>query len=258
VRSALILAKKDIASYFHTWLGFVIFIFFFLVSGIFFSFLVLSYSRISIEAARNAYEGVQGIQMAHFVFGSFFLNMSGMLLFLTPLVSMRAIAEERKYQTLELLFTYPLSDFDITWGKYLGLLGVFCLLLVPTAGYVYLFHYLGGQMDWGPILMGYLGYFLLGSACLAFGLFISSLTENQVINAIVTFAGLLLFWSLDWAVNMVDPPWQQWLQALSPLSHYREFALGIMDLSHVVYFCFFTLYFLFLTLRSIETRNWKG
>ena len=258
MRNALILARKDIASYFHTWLGFLIFIFFFLVSGIFFSFLVLSYSRLSVEAARNAYEGVQGLQMAHFIFGSFFLNMSGMLILLTPLVSMRAIAEERKYQTLELLFTYPLSDFDIAWGKFLGLVGILLLLLIPTSGYVFLFRYLGGQMDWGPILMGYLGYFLLGCAYLSLGLFISSLTENQVINSIVTFASLLSLWALDWAANAVEPPWRQWVILLSPLSHFRDFALGILDLSHVVYFCFFTLYFLFLALRSIETRNWKG
>ncbi|HXV28216.1 MAG TPA: ABC transporter permease [bacterium] len=256
--NAFILARKDTASYFHTWLGFIIFIFFYLVAGIFFSFLMLSYSRISVEAARNAYEGVQGLQMAHFIFGSFFLNMSGMLLLLTPLLAMRAIAEERKFQTLELLFTYPLSDFDITLGKFLGLVNIFLLLLLPTAGFVFLFHYLGGQMDWGPIAMGYLGFFLLGCAYLALGLFISSLTENQVINTVITFAALVSLWALDWLANAVNPPWRQWLIGLSPLSHYRDFALGILDLSHVVYFCFFTLYFLFLTLRSIETRNWKG
>jgi ABC-2 type transport system permease protein len=258
MKNSFLLARKDIASYFHSWLGVLIFIFFFVIAGIFFSLLVLSYARISVEAARNTYEGIQGLNVTHFVFGSFFLNMSVILIFLVPLVSMRAFSEERKHQTLELLFTYPFSDFDIVWGKFLGLVGFFALLLLPTFGYLLLLYWLGATLDWGPILLGYLGFCLLGSTYLSVGLCVSSLTENQVISASVTFGCLILFWSLDWATGVAAEPWSQWISAISPLGHYREFALGILDLSRLVFFCFFLLYFLFLTLRSIEARNWKG
>jgi len=258
MKNAFILARKDIASYFHSWLGVLVFIFFFLTAGIFYSFLVLGYARLSVEAAHNAYEGVQGLKITHFVFGSFFLNMSIFLMFLVPLVSMRAFSEERKNQTLELLFTYPFSDFDIVCGKFLGLVGFFVLLLSPTVGYVFLLKGLGAKLDWSTVLLGYAGFSLLATAYLSLGLFVSSLTDNQVISAIVTFGCLVLLWIFDWGSAVSEGSVSQWLVALSPVAHYREFTAGILDLSHVVYFCFFSLYFLFLTLRSIETRNWKG
>lgn len=258
MRNAFAIARKDLASYFNSWTGVIIFVFFFLMMGTFFILLLLNYSRISFDAARNTYEGVKGLGLTRFVFSSFFLNAGALLIFLVPLLSMRSIAEERKMQTLELLYTYPFSDFEIVWGKYLGMVWLFELLLLPTIAYLGVVHWLGGSLDWGPIAIGYLGFWLLGSAYLALGLFVSSLTESQVLSAIVSFACLIVFWILDWVVGVSDGWIAHFFAALSPLTHYREFTLGIIDLSHVVYFFFFHFYFLFLTLRSIETRNWKG
>lgn len=258
MRNAFVLARKDFAAYFTSWSGVVIFVFFFVLSGIFFSFLLLNYSKISFDAARTAYQNVQGLGLTRFVFGSFFLNLGALLIFLVPIFSMHAIAEERKMETLELLYTYPVSDFEIVWGKFLGMVWFFEFLLLPTLLYLGFVHWVGGQIDWGPVLVGYLGFWLLGNAYLSLGLFISSLTESQVVSAIVTFSCLIIFWILDWISGLVDGYWAHFFRALSPLAHYREFTLGILDLSNLVYFVFFNLYFLFLTLRSIETRNWKG
>lgn len=255
---ALTLAKKDLGSYFRSWTSILIFVFFYLLAGTFFCFLVLNYSKISFDAARTSYDSVQGLGLTRFVFSSFFLNLGALLIFLIPLFSMRSFAEERKTQTLELLYTYPFSDFEIVWGKFLGLVWFFELLMLPTVSYIFILKWLGGTLDWGPIVMGYLGFWLLGNAYLALGLFISSLTESQVFSAIATFAVLILFWILDWVAGATDGYWAHFFGALSPLRHYREFSLGILDLSNVVYFFFFHLYFLFLTMRSIETRNWKG
>ena len=258
MKNAFVLAKKDMGSYFKTWTGAVIMAFFLLVSGIFFSVLVLSYAKISLNAARNAYEGVQGLGLTRFVFSSFFLNLGAVLIFLVPFLCMRSFAEERKQETLELLYTYPLSDFEIVWGKFLGLVWFFELLLLPTLLYIVLIHWLGGTLDWGPILTGYLGFWLLANAYFSLGLFISSVTGSPVLSAIATFFTLVIFWVLDWITGIADGSLAQFLSALSPLDHYQEFALGVLDLSNTVYFVFFILYFLFLTLRSIETRNWKG
>jgi ABC-2 type transport system permease protein len=266
MKNALVLARKDAASYFHTWLGVFIFAFFYLITGIFISLLVTGYARLSVTvsggeavvADGGGYQAFAGLNLTRFVFGSFFLNMSVLLIFLVPLVSMRAFAEERRQETLELLFTYPFSDFDIVWGKFLGLVWIFELLFLPTAAYLLLVRWLGGHFDWGPVLTSYLGFWLLGNAFLSLGLFISSLTVNQVVSAVVTFGCLILFWILDWVAGLTDGTLARFLMVLSPLSHYREFTMGILDLQHIVYFCFFHFYFLFLTLRSIETRNWKG
>jgi len=156
---SFIIARKDISSYFYSWLGILIFVFFFLMTGILFSMLVTSYSRISAEAIRDGYQGIEGLRMTHFVFGSFFLNLGLVMMFLLPLVSMKCFSEERNQQTLELLFTYPISDFDIVWGKFLGLVWFIILLLFPTLGYLYLFQWLGGTLDLGPIFCGYLAFF---------------------------------------------------------------------------------------------------
>lgn len=258
MKNALVLAKKDFLSYFNSWTGSLVAVFFLLITGIFFSVLVLSYAKISLNAARNAYEGVQGLGLTRFVFSSFFLNMGSVLIFLVPFLSMRAFAEERRQDTLELLYTYPLSDFEIVWGKFLGLVWFFEALLASTIFYFFVAYALGGQLDWGPVISGYLGFWFLSNAYFSLGLFISSISSTPVISAIASFASLIVFWVLEWITGIADGKAAKFLAALSPLDHYQEFALGVVDLSNVVFFIFFNLFFLFLTLRSIETRNWKG
>lgn len=257
MKNAFQLAFKDFISCFHNWLGVLIFTFFYLIIGLFYVLFVLSYSRLSSEAAQQGYQAMEGIEMTQFVFGSFFLNLAVVLIFFIPLIAMRSFTEERRYHTLEIIFSYPLSDFDIVFGKFFGLILFLVSLILPTAGYLILFSSFGGYLDWGVLMSGYLGFLLLGSAFLSLGLFVSSLTENQVVSAIGTFGLLVLLWALDWASGVSDGKISQFLTEFSPLAHYREFALGVLDLSDVVYFLFFILYFLFLTLRSIEMRHWK-
>ncbi|MDP3921119.1 MAG: ABC transporter permease subunit [Candidatus Omnitrophota bacterium] len=258
MRRALVIARKEATSFFRSWSGTLIFAFFFLIAGIFFSLLLLSYAKLSFEASKTAYQGLEGIGLTRFVFGSFFLNFSMVLIFLVPILSMRTFSEERKTRTLELLFTYPLSDFDIVWGKFLGLVWIMEALLLPTLVYLGLIHWMGLTFDWGPVLMGYLGFWLLANAYLSLGLFVSSLTDSQVTSAMISFACLMVFWMFEWVAGVADGTVGQVFVALSPLSRYRNFTLGILDLSDIVYFCFFHFFFLFLTMRSVETRNWKG
>ena len=252
------IARKDVSSFFNSWTGVLVSGFFFLISGIFFLVLVLEYGRISTEAVKNAYEGVSGLGLTRFVYGNFLGNMGMVLLFLVPLVSMRSLAEERKLETLELLYTYPLSDFQIVLGKYCSLLFIMIVLIVPTAIFSLLLQWLDGSLDWGPIASGYAGLLMLAAAYLALGLFISSLSENQISCAIVSFACLLTLWMLDWISGMSEGVWAVFFLVLSPTKHYREFTFGVIDISNVTYFVFFFAFFFFLTLRSVETRNWKG
>ncbi len=258
MRNVFVVASKETRTFFQSWSGVIVFFFFYLVAGIFFSLAVLSYAQISMETLKEGYQSIEGLGLTRFVFSGLFLNLSAVLLFLVPLITMRAIAEEKKLQTLELLYTYPLSDFDIVAGKFIGLVWIFELLFLPTLGYLGMVHWLGGVFDWGPILTAYLGFWLLGNAFLSMGLFISSLTENQVVSAVVTFAGLLVVWMLEWVGAAVGGSGAAFLKALSPFAHYRDFTLGILDLSNVVYFLLFHFFFLFLTMRSVETRNWKA
>ena len=257
MKKIFVIAQKEFAGCFHSWLGVLMGTLFYVLTGTFFVILVMSYTQISMNPQQFGLSSLSGINQTQYVFGSFFTNISILLLFFVPLLTMRSFADERRQETLELLFTYPLSDFEIVAGKHLGLMWFFELLLLPLLGYLAVFQWLGGEFDWGPVLSGFLGFWLLGLAYLAAGVFISSLTRSPVVSALGTFSMLLIFWIFDWVKTISDGPWAHVFSELSPLGHYRDFTLGIVDLQNVVYFAFFFLYFLFLALASIETRNWK-
>jgi ABC-2 type transport system permease protein len=258
VKKVLTIAQKEFTSSFHSWLGVLVAAFFFLASGIFFLILVLNYSKISMNPQQYGLSNFSGINQTQYIFGSFFSNLSILLLFLVPILTMRSFAEEKRQETLELLFTYPLSDFEIVAGKQLGILLFFGALLLPLFGYLPVFQGIGGEFDWGPVLLGFLGFWLLGTAYLAAGVFISSLTKSPIVSALGTFSVLLVFWIFDWVDDVATGPWARAFSELSPLAHYKNFTLGILDVQDIVFFFFFFFYFLFLTLRSIETRNWKS
>jgi ABC-2 type transport system permease protein len=258
MRKVLTIARKEFSGCFHSWLGVLMAAFFFLASGVFFLVLALNYSKISMNPQQYGLSNFSGINQTQYIFGSFFSNLSIMLLFLAPILTMRSFSEEKRQETLELLFTYPLSDFEIVAGKQLGILCFFAALLAPLAGYLTVFRSIGGEFEWIPVALGFLGFWLLGSAYLAAGVFISSLTKNPIVSALGTFSVLLVFWIFDWVDDIATGPWAHIFSELSPLAHYKNFTRGILDVQDVVFFCFFFFYFLFLTLRSIETRNWKS
>ncbi|HOW59915.1 MAG TPA: ABC transporter permease subunit [Candidatus Omnitrophota bacterium] len=253
----LAIAKREFASYFHSWIGVLTGVMFLLISGVFFVVLVLNYVKISMNPQQFGLSNFSGISQTQFVFGSFFTNLNVLLLFMVPILTMRSFAEERRQETLEILFTYPLSDFEIVIGKQLGIIWFFEVLMLPLLGYMAVFYWIGGQFDWGPTLLGFLGFWFLGMAYLAAGVFISTLTKHPVVSALGTFSILVLFWIFEWVAGITDGIWGRIFSELSPLDHYKNFSVGILSLQDLVYFLFFFFYFLFLTLRSIETRHWK-
>lgn len=258
MKKVFVIAQKEFAGCFHSWLGVIVGTLFFFVAGTFFSILVFQYAKISADPQQFGLSDAARISQTQFIFGSFFTNISLLLILLVPLLTMRSFAEEKRQETLELLFTYPLSDFEIVAGKWLGLVWFFGLLLVPLTGYLGIFHWIGGEFDMGPVLSGFVGFCLLGMSYLTVGVFISSLTKNPAVGALGTLGLLIMFWIFDWVKDISGGPWEKFFSAISPLGHYRHLTLGILDLQDAVYFGFFILYFLFLTIRSIETRNWKS
>jgi len=255
---SLFLARKDISSFFHSWMGVFVYALFIVMTGVFFFMLLSGYQRLSLEVVSGSVSEADHVSLTQFIFGSFFANLGTLFVLLVPILSMRAFSEEHKHQTLELLFTYPLSDYDIVAGKFSGLVWFLFLLILPSAGYVGFLHWAGVSLDWGMIAAGYLGLLMLGASYLALGLFISALTDNTVVTAMGTFGCLALLNSADWLGLTQEGRSAKLIQFCSPMSHFRDFTLGVIDLSHVFYFVLFCLYFLFLTLRVIESRNWKG
>jgi len=190
------------------------------------------------------------------VFRSFFENLGFIFLLITPSLTMRLLAEEKRSGTAELLFTYPLADWAVILGKFLAALVVYGTLLLCTFCYTLIFASLTG-MDWGQVASGYLGLLFLGAACLSLGLFASSLTEHQIIGYIAAFALLLLFWLLG-ALQEVGSDWGSFFAALSLWDHIPNLARGVIDTRDLVYYLSFTFFFLFLTKMQLESRRWRA
>jgi ABC-2 type transport system permease protein len=170
---------------------------------------------------------------------------------------MRLFSEEKRQGTMELLFTYPIRDWETVLGKYFACVTVFALMLVMSmVNMAILQKY--GELEFGLIFSAYLGLFLMGMVFLAVGTFISSLTENQVVAAVVTFGTLLLLWVLDWLSGTVSPGLGHFLEKASIIRRYSDFGKGVIMIENVSYYILFTVFFLFVTLRALESKKWRG
>ena len=158
--------------------------------------------------------------------------------------------------TDELLYTSPLSVNQIILGKYFAALFVLFVMLSLT-GVLSIFIFAFGNPEVLPILTGYLGLFLMGAAFIAIGIFFSSLTENQIVSAILTFGALLLFWILNWAAISAAGMWKSVLNYLSIFQHFDDMTKGILDTTDVVYYVSFVFLGLFLTHSVIQSRRWR-
>lgn len=181
-------------------------------------------------------------------------NSAVVLLLATPLISMRLIAEERRNRTLPLLLSAPATMTQIVLGKYFGLLG-FLWLIVAATTLMPLSLLAGGTLDFGMFASGLLGLLLLLAGFAAVGLFMSTLTQHQLIAAMATFGALLLFWILDWAGSGEGTGT---LSYLSLLNHYEPLLRGVFDSSDVVYLLLFVVTFLVLSVRRLDMDRLGG
>ena len=138
-----------------------------------------------------------------------------------------------------------------------GAMGLYAAMLAVTLIHMgILFMY--GNPEWKPVVTGYLGLLLMGGAFLSLGLFISSLTKNQIVAAMATFAVFLMLWVINWISTFVGPTTQTVLQYLSLTEHFDDFAKGVIDTKHVIYYLSFMAFGLFLTAKSVDSERWRG
>src|SRR5215467_2438568 len=248
--------KKEMWLYAGSPSAYVVFTFFLLISGWFFSQIFLFYSDASMRSFMQPQFG-QNLNITENVMRPLFTNMSVVLLFFIPMLTMRLFAEEKKAGTMELLLTYPVRDGEVLAGKFLAATGLYAVLLVLTLLYPGLVAYFT-RVEWGPILTGYLGLLLIGATFLAVGLLISSLTENQIVAGFSTFGVLLLFWVIGWGSEFAGGRLRTVLQYLSITEHMETFSRGLIDTKDLVYYGSAIALALFLTVRSLESKRWRG
>ena len=251
----LALVQKEVRGYFVSPIAYVLLVFFTLLFGWF--YIASLNLMLQLSGGNFGMGGPQVVNVNEFMIRPLFGNTAVILLFLLPMLTMRSYAEEKRSGTIELLLTSPLSDFQIIIGKFVGALALYALMLALTFIHIsILFWY--GEPEWGPIISGYLGLFLMGSAFISIGLAISSMTKNQIVAGVSRFAFLLLFWIINWIGDASGSTTQTVLAYLSILEHFDDFSKGVIDTTHVTYYASFIGLGLFLTAKSMDTERWNG
>lgn len=192
---------------------------------------------------------------------SYFQLMPWAMLVLASALTMRQWAEERKIGTLELLLTYPVTTVQLVLGKFLASFSFIGILLLLTISYPLTLS-LFGNLDWGPVIGGYLGTWLLGAACLSFGLFASSITNDQIVSLIVSLVILLLMFLAPYLAVIVFgttyPELMEFFTVLSPASHFTSITRGVVDLGDLLYYLVFCGFFLYLNAAVLELKKRVG
>ena len=250
--------KNELRLYFTSPVAWVILTIFLAIAGLFFYAIFGNFTRVSMQMAMNPMGG-RDLNVTDAVLRPLFANLSVILLLVMPLVTMRLFAEERRSGTIELLLTYPVRDGAVLVGKYLAALTLYGTMIAATLAYPAIVLWVArANVEWGPLLTGYIGLLLMGGMFLAVGLLASSLTENQIVAAVVTFGILLIFWIIGWTAEFATGTLGAVLTHLSILEHNDTFAKGVLDTKDIIYYLNFTFLALFLTLRSLESRRWNG
>jgi ABC-2 type transport system permease protein len=223
--------------------------FFALMFGYFYRLFLLDF-----EQRMGQFGGALNLNTAFFA--PLFSNVMVILLFTLPLITMRTYAEEKRAGTMELLLTSPITDLQIVAAKFIGAMTLVAAMLAVTLPHVLLLFWFS-KPEVLPIFTTYLGFFLMSGCFVAVGLFISSLTKNQIVAGMATFAVFLMLWIIGW-MGTFWPAGQALLQYLSIIGHFEDFTRGVLDTKHLVYYGTFILFGLFLTMRSVETERWRG
>jgi len=183
-------------------------------------------------------------------------TMTFLMIFICPIITMRLFSEEMRSGTIEVLMTAPITDVQVVLAKYFASLVFYTFLFVPSLAYPLVLCWLGSP-DAGVVLSCYICALLVGAVYLAVGLLMSSLAKSQIVAAVAGIVFLLLFYLVgifaesgtDWAHHT--------LQYLSLVEHQESLIRGIVDSRDLVFFVTFAIFFLFLTVRSVESRKWR-
>jgi ABC-2 type transport system permease protein len=233
----LAIMRKELQTYFFSPVAYIVFASFMLVVGYLF-WIVLATSKLA-------------------TLEPLLYNAAFILLLASPVLTMRLISEERRNNTMELLLTSPISPVEIVIGKFLACFVLYLVLIVLTLQFPAILSHFSANFDMGPVYSGYIGLMLLGAAFISLGLFASAVTENQIIAAMLSFGGLLLFWIFGWARHALDNTLGNVLGRLSLFERFSDFLKGIVDSGNVIFFVVFTLTWLFLATRVLESDRWR-
>ncbi len=252
----LAIANKELRSYFASPIAYIVIGLFALLYGYFYVAILAYFVRQSMQMGAFG-GGPQAMNVNQMLIRPLLQNDTILVLFVLPAVTMRTYSEEKRSGTIELLLTSPLTDVEIILGKFLGAMALYGIMLLVSMIHIgILFFY--GRPEWKPLLTSYLGLLLLGGCFISVGLFISSLTKNQIVAYMITFAVFLFLWVITWIGSFSGPTVDKLTQYLSIVDQFDDFAKGVIDTSHLIYYVSFITFGLFLTAKSVDSERWRG
>jgi ABC-2 type transport system permease protein len=257
MHNILAIWQREMKSYFVSPIAYAVLIVFLFIAGLVFYGNLADAVQYTMMQGQFG-QGTQAIDLPAFIMERLFGTTSVVLLFILPMLTMGLFSEEKKRGTIELLLTSPVGNLQAILGKYLASLTVLIILFL-SSGFTISSLFIYSKPDWKPMLAGYLGMFLFGAAVLAIGLFISTLTENQIVAVVITFGVSLFLWLISIFGGLAGPVTKKVIEYLSVISHLDDFIMkGVIDTSHIIYYITFAFVGLFLAYRSLESMRWKG
>ncbi len=238
MRNILAITQKELKSYFSSPIAYIVIGLWALMYGYFFVALLNFFVRQSMQMNQFGMQGPQAMNVNQQLIRPLLQNVLILILFLMPMVTMRSYSEEKRSGTIELLLTSPITDFEIVLGKFFGAMALYGTMLAVTLIHIGLL-FVYGHPEWKPIATAYLGLLLMGGCFIAVGLFISSLTKNQIVAGMVTFAVFLMLWIITWIGSFSGPTVDKLTQYLSIVDHFDDFGKGVLDTTHLIYYVSF-------------------
>lgn len=254
---SIAILKKELRSYFYSPIAYVILGVFLFIMGVIFAKFVDIYQHFNSVQRFGGGQGITLDKLATYLYQ----NMAFILCFVTPFLTMKLYAEEKRQHTFELLFTAPLRKFDLVLGKFLAAYSLMVFMVLVSFIYVF-FMILWGNPELPIIGTTYLGLLLALACYVSLGGLISAMTSSQAIAAVWTFIALLLLWLLQSLGQGITAKtgfveWGPLLVFLSPLGHFNSFSEGLIHVKDIVYFLSFTLVTLYFTHCVVESNRWR-
>jgi len=253
--NTLAIAHKELRAYFASPIAYVIIGGFAFLYGYFYIAILSFFVRQSMQMLQMG--GPPTANINEMMIRPLMQNVTVLVLFVMPMITMRTYSEEKRSGTIELLLTSPLTDLQIVLGKFLGAMALYGVMLAVTLIHVAIL-FIYGNPEWKPIATAYLGLLLLGGSFISLGLFISSLTKNQIVAAMMTFAVFLFLWIITWIGQVSGPTVSGITTYLSIIDHGEDFWKGVIDTTHLIYYLSFITFGLFLTVKSVDSERWRG
>jgi ABC-2 type transport system permease protein len=264
VSNTIAILRKELNVYFTTVIAYAGFgAFSFLLGLVFVASLNRFQQATQYYLAAQQPEALERLNFNEMIIGPMFSTGVWMFLFFVPFLTMRLFAEEKQSRTFELLLSSPVRSIEMVAGKFLAVAVMMALMCaIPILFPLILSIYGsggsgGGGVEWSPVLSGAVAVFLLGLTFSSLGILFSSLTESQIVAALLTFAALLVGFVLPMLAARLEGSWAGFLEYLSPVAHASRGLEGRVNLKDLVYFGTTIAGFLFLTHRVVESHRWR-